>query len=103
MIVGLAPFEQASYETTYNGGMGSNGLTSARHNVLDSYLDKLRLSIHGMVHYSDGTQTKVLHFIENLHVVKNNLFPIPPLFKIAQSFGIESQIIGYGKPTKTKK
>lgn len=120
--------------------MGSNGLTSARHNVLDSYLDELRPSIHGMVHYSDGTQTKVLHFIENLHVVKNNLFPIPPLFKliqtesgtswqemykvfnmghrlevylssehaqrvieIAQSFGIEAQIIGYVEANEGKK
>ena len=139
VIVGLASFGQASYETTYNGGMGSNGLTSARHDVLDSYLapkypesfdsevhsslvysgskrltdaventpvnvgqlilsptrtyapfaktllDELRPHIHGMVHCSGGAQTKVLHFIENLHVVKNNLFPIPPLFKLIQT------------------
>ncbi len=139
VIVGLASFGQASYETIYNGGMGSNGLTSARHDVLDSYLapkypesfdsevhsslvysgskrltdaventpvnvgqlilsptrtyapfaktllDELRPHIHGMVHCSGGAQTKVLHFIENLHVVKNNLFPIPPLFKLIQT------------------
>ncbi len=139
VIVGLASFGQASYETTYNGGMGSNGLTSARHDVLDSYLaskypesfdpevhsalvysgskrltdaventpvnvgqlilsptrtyapfaktllDELRPQIHGMVHCSGGAQTKVLHFIDNLHVVKNNLFPIPPLFKLIQA------------------
>lgn len=139
VIVGLASFGQASYETTYNGGMGSNGLTSARHDVLDSYLaskypesfdpevhsalvysgskrltdaventpvnvgqlilsptrtyapfaktllDELRPHIHGMVHCSGGAQTKVLHFIENLHVIKNNLFPIPPLFKLIQT------------------
>ncbi|AYQ35176.1 AIR synthase-related protein [Runella sp. SP2] len=194
VIVGLASFGQASYETTYNGGMGSNGLTSARHDVLDSYLapkypesfdpevhsslvysgskrltdaventpvnvgqlilsptrtyapfaktllDELRPHIHGMVHCSGGAQTKVLHFIENLHVVKNNLFPIPPLFKliqtesgtswqemykvfnmghrlevylssehaqrvieIAQSFGIEAQIIGYVEASEGKK
>ncbi len=194
VIVGLASFGQASYETTYNGGMGSNGLTSARHDVLDSYLapkypesfdsevhsslvysgskrltdaventpvnvgqlilsptrtyapfaktllDELRPHIHGMVHCSGGAQTKVLHFIENLHVVKNNLFPIPPLFKliqtesgtswqemykvfnmghrlevylssehaqrvieIAQSFGIEAQIIGYVEANEGKK
>jgi len=194
VIVGLASFGQASYETTYNGGMGSNGLTSARHDVLDSYLaskypesfdpevhsalvysgskrltdaventpvnvgqlilsptrtyapfaktllDELRPQIHGMVHCSGGAQTKVLHFIDNLHVVKNNLFPIPPLFKliqaesgtswqemykvfnmghrlevylssehaqrvieIAQSFGIQAQIIGYVEANEGKK
>lgn len=139
VIVGLASFGQASYETGYNGGMGSNGLTSARHDVLDSYLapkypesfdpevhsalvysgskrltdavpgtpvnvgqlilsptrtyapfaktllDELRPQIHGMVHCSGGAQTKVLHFIDNLHVVKDNLFPIPPLFKLIQA------------------
>ena len=139
VIVGLASFGQSLYEKAYNGGMGSNGLTSARHDVLDSYLaskypesfdpevhsalvysgskrltdaventpvnvgqlilsptrtyapfaktllDELRPQIHGMVHCSGGAQTKVLHFIDNLHVVKNNLFPIPPLFKLIQA------------------
>ena len=139
VIVGLASFGQASYETEYNGGMGSNGLTSARHDVFSNYLaekypesfdaavptdlvysggvnltdavsespidaGKLVLSptrtyapiikailqkysssdIHGMVHCSGGAQTKILHFIDNLHVVKDNLFPIPPLFKLIQ-------------------
>lgn len=139
VIVGLASFGQASYETAYNGGMGSNGLTSARHDVLGKYLagnypesfdpgvseelvysgskrltdpvvgapvnvgqlilsptrtyapvakallDELRPHIHGMVHCSGGAQTKILHFIENLHVIKDNLFPIPPLFELIQS------------------
>ena len=139
VIVGLASFGQATYEKTYNGGMGSNGLTSARHdvfshelaakypesyddlvpkelvysgtkqlvdNVEDSSLDagKLVLSptrtyapiikkilekytskeIHGMVHCSGGAQTKILHFIENLHIIKDNLFPVPPLFQMIQ-------------------
>ncbi len=139
VIVGLASFGQASYEEEYNGGMGSNGLTSARHDVfskylakkypesfdaavpeelvysgektltdkiLDSPLDagKLVLSptrtyapivkkvlekytskdIHGMVHCSGGAQTKILHFIDELHIIKDNLFPIPPLFKLIQ-------------------
>jgi phosphoribosylformylglycinamidine cyclo-ligase len=139
VIVGLASFGQASYEHEYNGGMGSNGLTSARHDVFshelalqfpesfdaavptdlvysgqmkltdsvpDSPLDagKLVLSptrtyapiikkiletfspqqIHGMVHCSGGAQTKVLHFIDDLHVIKDNLFPVPPLFKLIQ-------------------
>ena len=193
VVVGLASFGQATYETTYNGGMGSNGLTSARHDVLAHYLadkypesfdpsidksliysgskkltdvvpsavlsdypdtitvgqlilsptrtyapvakvllDELRPQIHGMVHCSGGAQTKVLHFVDNLHVIKDNLFPIPPLFRliqsesgtswqemykvfnmghrleiylseeyaqrvidIAQSFGIEAQVIGH--------
>lgn len=136
VIVGLASYGQATYENQYNGGMGSNGLTSARHDVFDkvyrnkykeaydpavneelvfsgskkltdkvenSPLDagKLVLSptrtyapivkkiltdlpgkIHGMVHCSGGAQTKVLHFIENLKVIKDNLLPIPPLFKL---------------------
>jgi phosphoribosylformylglycinamidine cyclo-ligase len=135
VIVGLASFGQASYETEYNGGMGSNGLTSARHDVLSSAplaqlypesfdpsipshlrysggkkltdtingipVGKLILSptrtyspvikdvlklhrqnIHGMVHCSGGAQTKILHFIDNLHVIKDNLFPVPPLFKL---------------------
>ncbi len=185
VIVGLASFGQATYETTYNGGMGSNGLTSARHDVLTNQLatkypesfdpeihssliysgskalteavegttlnvgqlilsptrtyapvakvilDELRPQIHGMVHCSGGAQTKVLHFIDNLHVIKDNLFGLSPLFRliqkesgtswhemykvfnmghrlevylhtehaqrvidIAQSFGIEAQIIG---------
>ena len=139
VIVGLASFGQATYEKSYNGGMGSNGLTSARHDVFENYLakkypesfdasvpenlvysgkmkltdsvqnapidaGKLVLSptrtyapiikkilekynssdIHGMVHCSGGAQTKILHFIDNLHIVKDNLFPIPPLFKLIQ-------------------
>ncbi|MGV8114147.1 MAG: AIR synthase related protein [Lentimicrobium sp.] len=138
VIVGLASYGQASYESTYNGGMGSNGLTSARHDVFDkvyaslfpesfdpdipeslAYSGKLKLTdpspvpgidmgrlvlsptrtyapvikkildqfhgqIHGMVHCSGGAQTKVLHFVDNLHVIKDNLFEIPPLFSIIQ-------------------
>lgn len=139
VIVGLSSFGKASYESTYNGGMGSNGLTSARHDVFAKYLaekypesfdadipedlvysgsrkltdeveespldaGKLVLSptrtyapiikkilekysnkeIHGMIHCSGGAQTKILHFIDNLHVVKNNMFEIPPLFKMIQ-------------------
>lgn len=139
VIVGLASFGQAKYEKSYNGGMGSNGLTSARHDVFDNYLaqkypesfdsavpsglvysgkvkltdsvedspidaGKLVLSptrtyapiiksildkytsteIHGMVHCSGGAQTKVLHFVDNVHVIKDNLFPVPPLFKLIQ-------------------
>ena len=139
VIVGLASFGQANYEKQYNGGMGSNGLTSARHDVFDKSLaqkypesydamvpedlvysgnvkltdavdgspldaGKLVLSptrtyapviknilskytpneIHGMVHCSGGAQTKVLHFVDDLHVIKDNLFPVPPLFKLIQ-------------------
>jgi phosphoribosylformylglycinamidine cyclo-ligase len=139
VIVGLASFGQATYETAYNGGMGSNGLTSARHDVFDNYLakkypesfdqevpedlvysgskrltdsvndtdldvGKLVLSptrtyapiiknilskytnkdIHGMVHCSGGAQTKILHFVKNLHIIKDNLFEAPPLFKLIQ-------------------
>ena len=139
VIVGLASFGQATYEKSYNGGMGSNGLTSARHDVFSKVLaekypesydrglpeevvytgDKnlcdtvtdsplnaglLVLSptrtyapvikqilsqysptdIHGMVHCSGGAQTKILHFIDNLHVIKDNLFPVPPLFQLIQ-------------------
>ena len=139
IIVGLASFGQASYETEYNGGMGSNGLTSARHDVFSKYLakkfpesydaevpsdlvysgntkltdsventpldaGKLVLSptrtyapivkkmlsnynskdIHGMIHCSGGAQTKILHFVENLHIIKDNLFDVPPLFKLIQ-------------------
>ena len=139
VIVGLESFGQAVYEKAYNGGMGSNGLTSARHDVFSKYLaekypesydaavpenlvysgntkltddvpespidaGKLVLSptrtyapivkkmlskykaldIHGMVHCSGGAQTKILHFIDDLHIIKDNLFPIPPLFKLIQ-------------------
>ena len=138
VIVGLSSCGQANYETSYNGGMGSNGLTSARHDVFsnelaqefpESYdhlvpaelvysgsksltenltdvsvdagklvlsptrtyapiikaiLDKYRNEIHGMVHCSGGAQTKVLHFIDELHIIKDNLFPVPPLFKMIQ-------------------
>lgn len=139
VIVGLASYGQASYEKQYNAGMGSNGLTSARHDVFEKYLankypesfdaavpesliysgrkkltDQLaginqtvgqmvlsptrtyapiikkifdqipRTEIHGMIHCSGGAQTKVLHFIEKLHVIKNNLLPIPPLFQLIQ-------------------
>ncbi len=139
VIVGLASFGQATYETEYNGGMGSNGLTSARHDVFAKYLskkypesfdkqvpdelvysgnysltdpvegapvnagklvlsptrtyapvvkkllDEMRPSVHGMVHCTGGAQTKVLHFVgENCSVVKDNMFPVPPLFKAIQ-------------------
>jgi phosphoribosylformylglycinamidine cyclo-ligase len=141
VIVGLASYGQANYEKEYNGGMGSNGLTSARHDVFnktiankypESYdaaipyelifsgsknltdlidigngqsitagklvlsatrtyapiiktmLDAYRNQIHGMVHCSGGAQTKVLHFIDELHIIKDNLFPVPPLFKLIQ-------------------
>ena len=139
VIVGFASYGTATYEREYNGGMGSNGLTSARHDVFEKYLaekypesydasvpqelvysghkkltdsvedapldaGKLVLSptrtyapivkkilekytaeqIHGMVHCSGGAQTKILHFIDNLHVIKDNLFPVPPLFKLIQ-------------------
>jgi phosphoribosylformylglycinamidine cyclo-ligase len=136
VIVGLASYGQASYEHQYNGGMGSNGLTSARHDVLGKYLverfpesfdaaipqdlvysgsrsllepvegtplnmgqlilsptrtyapvvatvlRELRPQIHGMVHCTGGAQTKVLHFVRGKHVVKDNLLPVPPLFRI---------------------
>jgi phosphoribosylformylglycinamidine cyclo-ligase len=138
VIVGLASFGQATYETEYNGGMGSNGLTSARHDVFsnelaadfpESYdsavpeelvysgskhlldkiegtpldagklvlsptrtyapvikkiLDEYRKEIHGMIHCSGGAQTKILHFIDKLHVIKDNLFATPPLFELIQ-------------------
>ena len=138
VIVGLSSSGQATYEKEYNGGMGSNGLTSARHDVFskdiakkypETYdhavpeelvysgglkltdkvqgspldagklvlsptrtyapvvkklLDALRPQIHGMIHCSGGAQTKILHFVENVHVVKDNLFPIPPLFRTIQ-------------------
>ena len=138
VIVGLSSFGQATYETEYNGGMGSNGLTSARHDVFAHYLaekypesydaqvpddlvysgnmkltdpteiegidagklvlsptrtyapiiksilDQYRNKIHGMVHCSGGAQTKALHFIDNLHIIKDDLFDVPPLFKLIQ-------------------
>lgn len=137
VIVGLASFGQATYENKYNGGMGSNGLTSARHDVFSKYLaekfpesydhnvpeelvysghykltdeieklgldagqlvlsptrtyapvikkilDELRPEIHGMIHCTGGAQTKILNFVnDNCHVIKNNMFPVPPLFRI---------------------
>ena len=139
VIVGLASFGQASYEKNYNGGMGSNGLTSARHDVFAKYLaecypesydhavpkelvysgqcrlddvvegapvnagqlvlsptrtyapvikkllDEMRSDIHGMVHCTGGAQTKVLHFVnDNCRVVKDNMFAVPPLFRLSQ-------------------
>jgi phosphoribosylformylglycinamidine cyclo-ligase len=138
VIVGLASDGQATYENKYNGGMGSNGLTSARHDVLAKYLatkypesfdpsvpdslvysgskqltdvvegtdldvgqlilsptrtyapvimailKSMRSQIHGMVHCSGGAQTKILHFVNNVHVVKDHLFPVPPLFDLIQ-------------------
>lgn len=141
VIVGLSSYGQAAYEHEYNGGMGSNGLTSARHDVFNktiadkypetydptipyelifsgsrtltepvsigegksvtagklvlsptrtyapvikSVLNNFRRQIHGMVHCSGGAQTKVLHFVDDLHIVKDNLFPVPPLFKLIQ-------------------
>jgi phosphoribosylformylglycinamidine cyclo-ligase len=138
VIVGLSSQGQATYETSYNGGMGSNGLTSARHDVLGKYLaalypesfdpevseeliysgtrkltdavegtplnvgqlilsptrtyapvakallDEMRADIHGMVHCSGGAQTKILHFIDNLHIIKDNLLPVPALFSLIQ-------------------
>lgn len=136
VIIGLSSSGQATYESFYNGGMGSNGLTSARHDVFANYLaqkypesfdssvpsslvysggyrltdpvtgssvnagqlvlsptrtyapvikavlDEMRPHIHGMVHCSGGAQTKVMHFVDNVHVVKDNLFELPPLFRI---------------------
>jgi phosphoribosylformylglycinamidine cyclo-ligase len=136
VIVGLSSSGKATYETEYNGGMGSNGLTSARHDVFSKYLaekypesfdnavpedlvysgnckltdsvegvdidagklvlsatrtyapivkkilDKYRSQIHGMIHCSGGAQTKVMNFVDNLHVVKDNMFDVPPLFKL---------------------
>jgi phosphoribosylformylglycinamidine cyclo-ligase len=136
VIIGLSSSGKATYETEYNGGMGSNGLTSARHDVFSKYLvekypesfdpsvpsdlvysgskkltdaiknseldvgklvlsptrtyapiikailDKYRSKISGMVHCSGGAQTKVLHFVDNMHVIKDNMFELPPLFKL---------------------
>ena len=194
VIVGLSSFGKASYEKEYNGGMGSNGLTSARHDVfhkvlktkypesfdqavpdhlvysgryqltdpapgttldmgklvlsptrtyapiLVEVLNYMRPHIHGLVHCSGGAQTKVLHFVENLHIIKDNLFEIPPLFRIiqeesgtdwkemykvfnmghrmeiylderyaeeiidiAESYGVEAQLIGRVEPLQGKK
>jgi len=136
VIVGLASYGQTSWETEYNGGMGSNGLTSARHDVFASYLaskypesfdtsiphelaysgrlnltdpieglnieagklvlsptrtyapvvvrilENMKQAIHGMIHCSGGGQTKIIHFIDGMHIIKDNMFPVPPLFKI---------------------
>jgi phosphoribosylformylglycinamidine cyclo-ligase len=138
VIVGLASYGKAAYEHEYNGGMGSNGLTSARHDVFNKYLaqkypesydaavpeelvysggckltddvegspinagklvlsptrtyapiikailNELRPVVHGMVHCSGGAQTKIMHFVNNKHVIKDNLFPVPPLFQLIQ-------------------
>jgi phosphoribosylformylglycinamidine cyclo-ligase len=138
VIVGLCSYGKTTYEDSYNGGMGSNGLTGARHDVfskilaasfpesydnglpeevvytgsarladiepetgltygklvlsptrpyapvINAILEWSRKSVHGMVHCSGGGQTKILHFTDNLHIVKNNLFPVPPLFRIIQ-------------------
>lgn len=138
VIIGLASDGQASYEKMYNGGMGSNGLTSARHDVLGHYLagqypesfdpqvprdlvysgsrrleeavvgtplnvgqlilsptrtyapvvkailEELRPHLHGMVHCSGGAQTKVMHFVDKVHIIKDQLFPVPPLFEMIQ-------------------
>ena len=139
VIVGLASFGKANYESEYNGGMGSNGLTSARHDVFSGYLKEkypesydpevpaeliyagskkltdpvdgspidagktvlsptrtyapilqkvlknCRKGIHGIVHCSGGAQTKVLHFVDQVHVIKDQLFDTPPLFKLIQA------------------
>jgi len=138
VIVGLSSTGQASYESAYNGGMGSNGLTSARHDVFADYLarkypesydpflprelvysgkyhltdeikglgmdagklvlsptrtyfpvvramlEESRQGIHGIIHCSGGAQTKVLHFVDGVHIIKDNLFPVPPLFRMIQ-------------------
>ena len=138
VIVALESYGKATYEEEYNGGTGSNGLTSARHDLFDKYISKLypesydpsmpddvvytgtrkltdiepetgitygklllsptrtyapvikrilekyRANIHGMVHCSGGAQTKVLHFVDNVRIIKDNLFPIPPLFRAIQ-------------------
>ena len=138
VIVGLSSYGQAKYEKEYNGGMGSNGLTSARHDIFAHYLaekypesydaavpeelvysgkkkltdkiedlgidagklvlsptrtyapiiktilNKMRSNIHGMVHCSGGAQTKILHFVDELKITKNNMFPVPPLFRLIQ-------------------
>jgi len=139
LIIGLASYGQSTYEQEYNGGMGSNGLTSARHDVfakdyagkypesfdgavqadlvyggskmltdfvegtpldagrlvlsptrtyapiIQSILKEMRSEVHGMVHCSGGAQTKILHFIDDLRIIKDNLLPTPPLFEMIQS------------------
>jgi phosphoribosylformylglycinamidine cyclo-ligase len=139
VILGLSSCGQTTYEKRYNGGMGSNGLTSARHDVFSGYLaelypesydqsvpgelvysggmrltdpteikdvdagrlvlspartyapvikrilDEMRPSVHGMIHCTGGAQTKIMHFIDKLHIVKDNMFPVPPLFRMIQS------------------
>jgi len=139
VIIGLSSSGQSTYESSYNGGMGSNGLTSARHDVFEKYLaqkypesydnsipenlvysgkmkltdkikdlgidagklvlsptrtyapvikqilDKYRNQINGMIHCSGGAQTKILHFVDNLHIIKDNLFETPTLFELIQS------------------
>lgn len=138
VIVGLASYGRAAYESEYNGGMGSNGLTSARHDVFAKYLadrypesfdagvpqelvysgsvgltdpvdgspvcagrlvlsptrtyapvikailSEMRHAIHGMVHCSGGAQTKIMNFVDGVHVIKDHLFPVPPLFRLIQ-------------------
>jgi phosphoribosylformylglycinamidine cyclo-ligase len=146
VIIGFSSSGQTIYEEEYNGGIGSNGLTSARHDVFANYLAKkypesydnalppdlvyggrlrvteaieelnidagklilsptrtyapviikiletMRSGIHGMIHCTGGGQTKIMHFIDNLHVIKDNMFPVPPLFRIIQeSSGTRSQ------------
>lgn len=144
VIVGLSSYGQTTYEKEYNSGMGSNGLTSARHDVFNKYLaekypesfdnsisedlfysgklkltdpvcgltidagklvlsptrtyapviknilETMRYEIHGMIHCSGGGQTKILHFIDKLHVIKDNLFSLPPLFKMIQQQSVTS-------------
>jgi phosphoribosylformylglycinamidine cyclo-ligase len=90
VIVGLASYGKSSYETNYNSGMGSNGLTSARHDIFSKVIKKIISSIgnkniNGIIHCSGGAQTKILHFInDNLHVIKDNMFDIPFLFRLIQ-------------------
>ena len=158
VIVGLSSCGQATYETAYNGGMGSNGLTSARHDVFSKYLaekypesydkavpeelvysgsykltdkiegspinagklvlsptrtyapvvkrllDELRPKIHGMVHCTGGAQTKVLHFVgDNCRVIKDNMFPVPPLFKAYKVFNMGHRLEVYLSPEDAEK
>jgi phosphoribosylformylglycinamidine cyclo-ligase len=138
VIIGLSSYGKTTYEKNYNSGIGSNGLTSARHDIFSSYLaskypesfdtslppdivysgkynlkevieglkidagklvlsptrtyapvlkkilEAMRSEIHGMVHCSGGGQTKIMNFVNNLHVIKDNMFPVPPLFRIIQ-------------------
>jgi phosphoribosylformylglycinamidine cyclo-ligase len=95
VIVGLSSSGKATYETEYNGGMGSNGSvldagklvlspTRTYAPIIKVILDKYRSKINGMVHCSGGAQTKVLHFVDNVHVIKDNLFALPPVFRLIQ-------------------